>query len=361
MLAVIMVAAVLLAAGVLAALPAFQPASPLGVRVPRAHLADASAPIRTYRLTVTGCGMVAALLAAVFREHPAAFPLSIALPLVGAAVAWQWQRAHLARLKETGRWFEGKATAIAGRITPEDLPRASFPWGWMACSVLVTLVAVYVVAAQWEQIPGIIPTHWGPGMQPDAWSEKSVGSVFIPAFVNLGLIVVMAATIALMRAVRVHPRTDRTTRGQLRSAAQIVACIRGLGVLVFLMSTGIAVLQVASPLPRYAEQMGYALAFMLTLTFIGVIIALVASLRAPARLEQDLAHQNFPDSTAESPNNDHHYRLGLFYYNPADPAIVVDRRAGVGMDFNYAHWQGKAFAAVVLAIVVGSLLAAFIV
>jgi len=41
-------------------------------------------------------------------------------------------------------------------------------------------------------------------------------------------------------------------------------------------------------------------------------------------------------------NTDHdknpkHWKLGIFYYNPSDPSLFVERKVGLGQDFNWAH------------------------
>ena len=43
------------------------------------------------------------------------------------------------------------------------------------------------------------------------------------------------------------------------------------------------------------------------------------------------------------------------YYNPDDPAVLVDKRFGTGMSFNYARWQAKAFLVISFVILVGSI------
>ncbi|WP_410479542.1 DUF5808 domain-containing protein [Pedobacter nutrimenti] len=35
--------------------------------------------------------------------------------------------------------------------------------------------------------------------------------------------------------------------------------------------------------------------------------------------------------------NSKFYKLGLFYYNPDDPSLYVEKRIGIGQDFNWAH------------------------
>ena len=63
----------------------------------------------------------------------------------------------------------------------------------------------------------------------------------------------------------------------------------------------------------------------------------------------------FSDEDKESPDNDHLYKWGVMYYNPDDPAVLVDKRFGTGMSFNYARWQAKVFFGLVILILVGSL------
>ncbi|WP_284796197.1 DUF5808 domain-containing protein [Corynebacterium rhinophilum] len=46
---------------------------------------------------------------------------------------------------------------------------------------------------------------------------------------------------------------------------------------------------------------------------------------------------------------------GILYYNPDDPAVLVDKRLGVGVSFNYATWQAKVFLAVMAIIIIGSI------
>ena len=45
----------------------------------------------------------------------------------------------------------------------------------------------------------------------------------------------------------------------------------------------------------------------------------------------------------------------MFYYNPDDPAVLVEKRFGVGVDFNYARWQAKAFVAAIALLIIGSI------
>lgn len=118
-------------------------------------------------------------------------------------------------------------------------------------------------------------------------------------------------------------------------------------------------MQVVNYVPQYETLV--PMSFILTM--IGVIVGIIAlmwvTLHRISRVDKILRTVDFGDAT-DSPDNDEFYKWGMFYVNPDDPAVMVEKRFGVGMDFNYAHWQAKAFLAFVLLILVGSLALPFL-
>ena len=36
-------------------------------------------------------------------------------------------------------------------------------------------------------------------------------------------------------------------------------------------------------------------------------------------------------------DDDHFWKMGFFYYNPADPSSIIENRFGVGIGFNFAR------------------------
>lgn len=74
----------------------------------------------------------------------------------------------------------------------------------------------------------------------------------------------------------------------------------------------------------------------------------------------DLRRTGVRDTRVGS-DDGHAYKWGAFYYNPADPSVIVEKRYGIGIDFNYATWQGKTFAAFVLVTLAACLALPFII
>ena len=42
-------------------------------------------------------------------------------------------------------------------------------------------------------------------------------------------------------------------------------------------------------------------------------------------------------AAAQSPDDDSHWKAGLFYVNPDDPAILVPKRLGIGWTINFGR------------------------
>lgn len=362
-----MLATVVAVAFALAMLPTTQTqGTPLGVRVPRAQLADAAVrtAIARYRQLTLLAGLTAALVVLAGAKFPLLAGLSSLVVVVGAMWAWVSQRRRIMEAKVAGGWFDEVETAITGAISADartaEFPTPRTPWIWIGAAALAIAVSALVVAQHWDAIPTVVATHWGPSLQADAWADKSIGSVFSLSFVNLFMLVLMWAITATVTWGHVRGRNDQTTRGRLRTAATLAATNQGLGALMFGIIFSLALLQIVAVVPGLEGWMTAVFVFTMVVCIGGLFPLLILVLRAQTQVDDMLRGVTLPDDDKESPDNDRFYKWGMFYYNPDDPAVLVEKRAGVGMDFNYATWQGKAFLACMLAVIIGCVALPFI-
>jgi len=65
---------------------------------------------------------------------------------------------------------------------------------------------------------------------------------------------------------------------------------------------------------------------------------------AMAYMDPDSAKTTAPAlGAASNPGDDRFWKLGMFYYNPDDPSILVEDRFGGNIGFNYARLPLKVF------------------
>lgn len=193
-----------------------------------------------------------------------------------------------------------------------------------AALALLGLTAGYV-AVRWKDIPERFATHFGTRFEPDSWSDKSVGSVFFPTI--FGAVLVLFFVLIAAGILRWKPSHGYTAMW--------------LAVMNLTLAIMFASLQVVTVL--HTDWVAPATVGSLVLV-LGASLAMVVAL---ARKQNN--------TTSASTSSDEHYKWGMFYYNPEDPAVMVDKRFGVGVDFNYAHWQGKAFLAFIALVLLASI------
>ena len=341
------------------------PSTPLGVRVPKDYLSDpaVASALAGFKVRTWTCGIAATVLSLFFWK----LPLLAAVPSLVVTIGGMWayisQRRRIIATKKAGGWFDEVETSIAARISTKALdspefrgiPTPTFPWVTMLASLLCIAAGAIIVASHWSAIPDPVPVHWNESMEADNWSDKSIGSVFFSSFVALALLGLFAIICSFIAHSEVSPRSERNIKARVRNEANLARTNTGMGVLTLLISAGMAFMQVTSPIPHYQRFHSAAIITMLILAIGGSIGLVVFILYKQSRLSEQLRGIHFADQEKESPDNDHLYKWGVMYYNPDDPAVLVDKRFGTGMSFNFARWQAKVFFGLVILILVGSL------
>ncbi len=224
--------------------------------------------------------------------------------------------------------------APSGRREASLVPRsASLPGGWLGQlgPLLVLAAGAVALARRWADIPNRVPIHWGLNGQPDAWAERSAASVFsLLCFGAVLCLVLWMTNLTIIKSVR---RVSASAAEEERHRSTSLA--------ITTSSYTLAIVFVALsflPLLGQGEALPMAIWFIV-LAFPILCLALVIflhqrKLRALEALPE--AAQHLGDGT-----EDRHWKAGLFYYNPEDPAVVIEKRFGIGYTLNFA--KGKAW------------------
>ncbi|MFV8382383.1 DUF1648 domain-containing protein [Corynebacterium hindlerae] len=296
------------------------------------------------------------ILAALFM-----FVLTVALPAfavpIGLAaipvLGWCWlaSRRHIQAHRIEGEVLSGSLTGDGDNII--TVPPVSLLGYWLALAIIL-LTAAYV-ATRWPDIPATFATHFDGSMQPDAWSDKSVGSVFAMSILNLVVWLLLLGCMAPFLVVPIYARTDTSPGGMAATGAAVSASATALGWFEFALAAGLSLAQLAMVIPDWSGLMGVAV----TLTLVGSIggtIGLIAYIMHA----MDKARARYPREYSRSFRSDSYYKAGMFYVNKDDPARIVDKRDGVGVSFNFAHPLGTIYLVTVLLVSFAPLLLVFL-
>jgi len=189
-------------------------------------------------------------------------------------------------------------------MDPRQPPRFISRWDLAALAGILALVVLYRQVL--PLLPDPVPTHFDAMGRANGWTAKSHlhWVVFIAPLVLWGLLfLVGAAAASLPRRVRgaspvpIHP---------LRGLMGLGMCLLMGGCLLM-------------PLHGQTALFSGLLAFF-TCMALGIVFLV----------------RDAWQSIASAPNPEH-YRWGVFYVNPQDPRLWVEKRVGVGWTLNIAH------------------------
>jgi uncharacterized membrane protein len=228
------------------------------------------------------------------------------------------------------RAASGAARVRRAELTAGD-PDATRSWTPILVALLaVPLGALAATAAYLHehraQLPERFPMHWDLQGAPNRWAERTAMGVYAPLAVG-GALTLMMAAIALA-----------AWWGARRSvwSSPVVVPLVGwtwtVGGLFTMMGL----------LPLHYFPLGQVFGFAGGMMTVIVVVTVIAVRRMQR-----------PDAPRGEMTPDTCWHGGIFYYNPQDPALLVEKRIGVGWTFNFAHPVAWLILALLVAVPVG--------
>ncbi|MDD2765986.1 MAG: DUF5808 domain-containing protein [Opitutaceae bacterium] len=275
---------------------------------------EAQSALRSYRRNVFAVVLALFVLAAaIIWIAPANSAAVAAAPLV--AILLDLVVAYLL-------WRRG-ATAIKPYAAAMPLERhadlvpvsTTLPLLATAGSLLPLAVTAIILHLYWNQIPLRFVQHWNASGEANRWATRSFDGVFGP-------IVAGAMTVLLLTAGSVFmSRANGPQMSQRRRA------LVPMGSLAWLIAGIFCVLSLRPLLHFTSSTLLLISAAYLVLVFGLSLWLLQRSGLAPYSKSTE-SYDSTPDSG---------WYAGVFYYNPADAAVIVPKRFGWGWTFNFAR------------------------
>jgi len=247
----------------------------------------------------------------------------IALGGVQQVQAWSGPGAFCAQyLLFIASFAMARAATSRHHSEPEAIREADFtrrePPIMLALLVMAPLVAMCAALAwtylNWQYIPDPYPVHWGLNGQPDVWVQRTPLHVY-------GMLALLAGVAAMLAFFGYGflfwiRRPDGTgERAWYRLPTGCIAIM--LGAEYFVAASAM--------LPLGVDVHPYELLLLSLLAASSLCLIIVGPIgsRAPSR-----SSDYTPDGA---------WKLGMFYYNPDDAALFVEKRFGLGWTVNFGH------------------------
>ncbi len=255
--------------------------------------------------------------------------LLLAYFILGPAIYVTFHRQALAFALPTG----GGAMRVASLRPRPAGPLISW---WELVPLTVIAFTVILLALRYPTAPAVVPTHFDLTGHANEFAPKSIWTFFSIVGVQLGVWVLLTLFGVGLSRSRVAP-----------SAGAAGASYRLMGArLVFLLKMAtVLALCIAGLLPTSTQEPG-ALAGPLAVLPIALLVTILAltltlALRSGQSGWRQLRRTGSPLTARGDATPDSAWIGGLFYYNPDDPALFVEKRYGLGWTVNFGHPQAR--------------------
>lgn len=289
--------------------------------------------------------------------------------------------AFLAARRRVMPHFSAPSTVRVASLAPRP---AHLPGGWIgqAGPFAILCGAALWLRARWDQIPQRFPIHWDLYGNPNGWAERTPRGVYGPLVMSGSVLVILMILSygILTRSRRVGADVAASEAGlrghdfMHRMLVGMLALEYGMALLFAYMGVTPVIGQPAVGLTLSVVLIFLAGTFVLVgwlsraRTFATVASSAPGAHAAPTHVESaaESYHRlhpaagapgaatagHFPDPSATyssrglSDQNlkpagdgtpDAYWKLGVFYFNPDDAAIFVEKRFGVGYTMNFAR------------------------
>ena len=276
---------------------------------------EARGVLQRFRIAIWLLALAAAGLAVLGApaEVPWVLAAAVTLEIGGALAAFAYAR-HRTLPHAVLPSSERSASLTAA---PEGMPGGIF--AVLVPFAILAAAAVYLYL-NWDLIPQRFPVHWDMLGAPDRWAERSWQSVLAPLLlgaVHAGFMLLIAFGI-----LRASPR-GRVAANAAANAQFRRVMLQFLVAAVWGMTLTLAAVALAPRSRNSLETLPLLLLlglFALAIPFLVRLVLIGRSFRTGG--------DGTPDAC---------WKLGFLYINPADPAIFVEKRLGIGYTCNFGN------------------------
>lgn len=234
--------------------------------------------------------------------------------------------------------IESTTTRFASGLRARRL--ADYTHLWLEVAILLLVGASFAMLIHYyPQLPERMPVHWNPSGEPDRWAHKSLTTVFflpaLGAYLHI-FFLVLKHDIAHAKMTLPDAHTAEFLQAKeryLSANLRLVDWVRASVALLFFTIALLMLVTTIDGFSRYQRAVNIASWINVAGMLIGIFYFIWQMKRS-----NDGLRAKTGEWYVQRPGDEKHWRHGgLTYYNPDDPALVVEKLVGYGYTLNMAH------------------------
>lgn len=249
---------------------------------------------------------------------------------VGGYGLMLFYRAKMNVYKREQHWVADVQESVVV-VNEGSVPKAvSLKWNLLYLPLMAITFAVGAVG--YESMPDMIPMHMGFDGVVNNWAEKTPMVLLMPIFIQgfmAACFVFSHWTITRSKkwAEPGAPATSALAYGMFARAQSTYLVVGGLAITAAMISMPLSFMNVLT-----LNQAGILIVIAALVLCVGAIVVSVVYGQAGSRVFKRMQGSGLLLS-----DDDEHWKLGVFYYNPNDPSLFLPERFGVGWTMNWAR------------------------
>ena len=266
-----------------------------------------------------------------------------------------WKRAL--ELKKERGWVAENVVLTDTHASHTRGNLSALPWAWYFISVAMIIVTFIIGVVRYPELGDMIATRFNESFEAIEWAEKTwLNLLMLPLFNLAFLALMVAVAISVEKAkLQIDSTKPRLSFAQHRVYRRRIG--HSLGFITLTIALMLSLVWLPTVYPDVA--LFNATFFWVTVALISIptIVIIVVMFKTgqggskvKLKIDEDEAKNQEIDieKVATLECDDMYWKFGTFYYNPEDPALIVEDRFGTNIGFNYARLPAKILIGVVV-------------
>ena len=219
--------------------------------------------------------------------------------------------------------------------------------GWfVVLGGIIILVTAFVPVFLYDQIPDYIPRHldhFDNDLNQLLWIPKSPRIFMILPFIQFAMLILFIFINYMLKITKqlIVPKHAKRSVKQNRAYRYAMSKVMFVYAISLILLLAIPQFLMIAGIERSSRDVWIVMGWLVSL-FVLIIYVMLKYGQGGERYKPSTDPSTETDNEYQLVDDDKFWKLGVFYSNPNDPAIFVEKRFGIGPTVNFAKWQAWA-------------------